>query len=681
MSKPKKYFASLEPKECVQACLSKIEHWAQSLETNGYYQKMRDSWAYYHGAHFASINSSHKVMFSGDQGELANLAVNHFRNIGENMLVMTTSNRPTLEARSVNTDYKSLVQTNLANGLLDYYMREKRLERHLKTAVQHAIVLGSGYVRMGWNATTGELFDYTQEGAPIYQGDVEFSNPSPFDVIFDPTKESSKAEYLLVRNWKNRYDLAAKFPEYESEILGAKTKAEIQGLGLNSMGYDDTDDIGVWELYHERSESVPEGRYVLFVDENSVLIDSPLPYRSIPIFRVSPSLILGTPFGYSNLFDIIPIQEAINSLYSTVLTNQQANGVQNLFVPAGANIQTANLAGGLNIIEGTAKPEPLNLTQTPAEIFNFLTTLEKVAETISGVNSVARGNPDSPSLRSGNALALVQSMALQFMSGLQQQYVELCEDVGTGLINLLKDFAAVPRIAAIVGKNNRTYMKEFKGDDLQDVNRVIVDLGNPLARTTAGRVQMAEQLLQMGAIKTPEHYIQVMNTGKLEVMTESTTSQLLLTKGENESMMGGESVPVIVTDNHKLHIEEHSAILADPTIRRDPELTAMVLEHVNQHIEALRNTDPSLLTMLGQQPLQPMGAPLPGAPGEAPPQEGDISAPKQSETSDVMGQPVNNTGQNIPSIPDVDPNLLPNPGLQAQNEASLNARYNANAGQ
>ena len=52
-------------------------------------------------------------------------------------------------------------------------------------------------------------------------------------------------------------------------------------------------------------------------------------------------------------------------------------------------------------------------------------------ETLSGVNSVARGNPEA-SLQSGTALAMVQSQALQFMSGLQQSYIQLIEDVGTG---------------------------------------------------------------------------------------------------------------------------------------------------------------------------------------------------------------------------------------------------------
>jgi hypothetical protein len=105
-------------------------------------------------------------------------------------------------------------------------------------------------------------------------------------------------------------------------------------------------------------------------------------------------------------------------------------------------------------------------------------------ETISGINSVTRGQPEA-SLKSGNALALVQSMAIQFISGLQQSYVKLIEQVGTQLINNLKDYAKAPRVAAIVGKNNRTELKEFIGDDLQAINRVVVDMGNALSRCLA----------------------------------------------------------------------------------------------------------------------------------------------------------------------------------------------------
>ncbi len=89
-------------------------------------------WAAYNGAYYSTVQNGHKISFSGEQGEIANLPVNHLRNIAQNILVMITATRPAMEARAVNTDYKSLVQTKLANGLLDYYMREKRLELNMQ---------------------------------------------------------------------------------------------------------------------------------------------------------------------------------------------------------------------------------------------------------------------------------------------------------------------------------------------------------------------------------------------------------------------------------------------------------------------------------------------------------------------------------------------------------------------
>jgi hypothetical protein len=318
--------------------------------------------------------------------------------------------------------------------------------------------------------------------------------------------------------------------------------------------------------------------------------------------------------------------------------------------------------------------KPLNLTQTPKEIFDFVMMLEKTMETISGVNAVSRGNPD-PNLRSGNALALVQSMTLQFMSGLQQSYVALIEDLGTGIINILKDHAVVPRVASIVGKSNRSYLKEFTGDDLSSVSRVVVDIGNPLSRTTAGKVEMAEQMLQMGVIKTPEQYFSVINTGQLDVMTEDTQSQLFLVKGENERFVNGEPVIAIKTDDHLLHIKEHSSVLADPELRFQPDVVARVTEHIQEHIDLLRTVDPDLLRMLNQQPLGPEG----GSPAAPQSPQTPPNASMQGQNPEMMGgapvatqlDQMGAVPTNMPQPPQVNPELLPNPELQAQQMAAM----------
>jgi hypothetical protein len=660
------YFAASEGQECASTLLHRADMWTNNLESSGYQDKLRTSWAFYHGAYYTDTGAGHQVTFSGTQGEIANLPVNHIRNLAQHMLIMTCSSRPTMEARATNTDYKSLTQAYLANGLLDYYMREKRLETFLQRAVEYAIVLGSGYIKMSWNETSGQLYDYNEDlNTPIYEGDVEFQNLSPFDVIMDTSKEdSSSHDWYLCRTWKNRFDVAAKYPELADKIMGLPKKTDFLRYRFNMMVSDETDDIAIYEFFHRRTESLPDGRYMMFLDSNVIPIDGPMPYRSLPIFRIAPSDILGTPFGYTNIFDLLPLQEAINSEYSTILTNHNAFGVQNILVPRGSDISVSELVGGLNIIEANItgpgmEPKALNLTQTPAEIFKFVDMLKSEMEVLSGVNSVARGQPEA-SLKSGNALALIQSMAIQFMSGLQSSYVRLIEDVGTSLINMLRDFAAVPRVAAIVGKGNRAYMKEFKGDDLANVNRVIVDVGNPLARTTAGRVQMAEQMLQMGAIKNPQQYFTVINTGKLDVMTEGVESELLLIKGENEAMMKGESVLVLSVDDHKNHIIEHKAVLSDPDLRKNGDLVQIVLTHIQQHITELQQVDPNLLMVLGQQPIAPPGPP-PGAPGPGGPQSGPptqpgspeaqgLPTPQQSMGVDLQAQ---QPGTQLPGLPNL----------------------------
>jgi len=639
------YFAAKPADEAVPVLRTRSNDWFSSITNNGYLDKIRRCWLAYHGDYFGSDGSgSHSVTYGGEQGELVNLPVNHFRNIAQHILVMVTANRPSFQARSTNTDYKSLVQTKLANSLLDYYMREKRLEKHLRLAVESAIVMGSGYIKMEWNATSGEIHDFNEETqTPIYEGDVAFSNLSPYDVVFDSTKETTDLDWVITRTWKNKFDVAAKYPEYASEIKQLKTKSDIHKFKLVGASYDETVDIPVYEFYHNRSESMPEGRYLLYLDDDIVLSDAPMPYRELPIYRISPSDILGTPYGYTSMFDLLPLQDAVNSLYSTALTNQNAFGVQNIYVPRGADISLSQLSGGLNVIEGNAqagKPEALNLTQTPAEVFNFMQQLVGDMETLSGVSSVTRGQPE-PSLKSGNALALIQNQSLEFVSGLQAQYIQTIEDLGTGLINMLKDFASAPRVAAIVGKHNKSEMKKFSGDDLDTVNRVIVDVGNALAQTTAGRVQIAEQLLQMMPEQmTPQKYISIMNTGQLDLMTDAVNDEVMFIQSENERLTDGSTkVIAIATDDHAMHIKEHKSVMADPDLRLDAELVARTLSHMEEHLKLLRETHPDLLVLMQQQPLGPAGGSpaAPPGPGEDPNAQGQ-GGPQATPDEQAAGQ-------------------------------------------
>jgi len=503
-----KYFAADKPDVTVRFLDEKAKDWFTGISDSSYLSKIERSWRAYYGEYYGGSGNSHGISYGGESGEIVNLAVNHYRNLARHIHVMVTGTRPAFQCRAINTDRKSLIQAKLGNGLLDYYMREMRLEEILKQAVEYAIILGSGYVKLEWNSTTGKIYDYVEpdpssivdededgnpvdingnilEALPLYEGDIGYSLVSPYDVIFDSTKEYfDKNDWVVCRSKINRYDLAAKYPEFADKIVELDT-VDIEQKSKTHSSYskaNQTDDVFIKEFFHKRTESMPNGKYMLYVDQDIILEDTMLPYRDLPIYRITPSSIIGTPYGYTDMFDLLPLQEMLNSMYSTAATNINAFGVQSILSPRGAGIEPEHVGNGMQFLhynEAAGKPEALQLTATSPEVYQMMGLLEKTMETLSGVNSVARGNPEQ-SLRSGNALALVQSQALQFVSGLQQSYVRLLEDVGTGTINILKDFASSPRMIAIAGINNTSEMKTFKADDIKSINRVIVDSGNAL---------------------------------------------------------------------------------------------------------------------------------------------------------------------------------------------------------
>jgi len=660
------YFAALSKDEIGAVLKKKVEEWISHIQTSGIFWRMKKSYNYYYG--LGSNHTSSAITKSGVQGELSLLKVNHFRNLIQHMLIMTTSNRPSMDSRSINTDYRSVAQTVLSNGILDYYMREKRLERTINLATELAMVLGEGYVRLEWDANEGDEYVVDPDtGTMTYTGDLKYSVLNPLDVIKDVYMDiaSDEQDWVIVRHFKNKFDLMAKYPDLSDKIKNLETKSE-NNLEFNLIVFNKTAGksnlVPVYEFYHRRTDSVPLGRFVVFLDSDIILYDEALPYKGIPVFRIAPGEYIGTAYGYTVSFDLLGLQEMLDALHSTIITNQSTFGVQNILIPKGHAISVDQLAGGLNLIEydsAIGKPEALNLTYTAPEIFKYLESIEHTMETLSGVNSVARGNPEA-SLRSGNALALVQSMAIQFNNGLQKAYAHLIEEVGTATIQTLQNFAEAPRVAMIVGKSNRAYMREFKGSDLDKIGRVVVDLGNPLAKTLAGKTEMATNMLNMGLIKTPEQYIQVMKTGNLDTMLEGEMSELMNIKSENEKLAEGSSVIALATDAHTKHITEHKAVVSSPEARENPDIINAVLTHIDQHIKLLETTKPQLLQILGQPPLgQQQGGP-PGMPppGQGMPAEGTMNA-AQEQMGNVVESPEGKSPVEMAAPEEVQPTLNP----------------------
>lgn len=594
------YFAVRPTEEIGKYLEDKLLIYKKFLRDSGLLDELRKSYRLFYGS---------TAIQEFDDGKTT-MKVNHYGSLIRGIHTSVTSQRPAFQAMAINTDHKSQAETQLAAGLCDYYMRSKRLEEKLKSATEYALFLREGYITADWDVFGGNAYAVNPDtNKAVYEGDVLFEAHSITSVCRNVQNYGEQDWYIITRQ-KNKWDLVAKYPELKDKILAVKvSKGRLsESLDLSyqiSVDQSDNDIIDVHTFIHRKTEAVPNGRMVSFVAYDAVMFDGPLPYDRPYVFQISSAKAFQTAFGHCSQMDLMPLQDALDMVFSIVLTNMNAFGVQNLMSPKGNGVSFSKLTEGLNLIEYDAKmgpPQPLNLLQTPAEVFNFATMIISNQETISGQNAIARGNV--PPTMSGTAMALVANQALQFNSGVQHSYNMLLEDVGTALIELLKTFAKAPRIAQIAGKSKRSLMKSFKDEDLLKVGRVTVDAANSMSKTAAGKLELANNLLNSGLIKTPEQYISVFSTGNLEPLYEHDQAQLSLIRLENEWLGEGKPVQVIMTDDHSLHALEHSCILNSPESRENPQIVSNALMHIQQHVDFGKTIDPVLAQMLRFAPLQ-----------------------------------------------------------------------------
>lgn len=626
------YWATKPALELISNLNQKVSDFDRHIDMTGRWLTYRD--LYYH---YYLVNEQNYLFPNFGADGFKRLNVNHLRAILKHLLSLVTAQRVAPIPVATNSDYKSQAQTDFSKNILKYIEKEKHLEDVFEEATEIALVLSSAFVSREWDTTLGDAYAADAEtGVVKHKGDIVYGTYNPLDCIFDFAGGGWESQtWVILRKYYNRWDLISKFPTYTDQIKSMSIAPEVKRHRLGHVINENNPDlIPLYTFYHKKTPILPQGRATLYLDSNTCLFDGDLPYKKIPVTRISADKQINSPFSYSISMDLLPIQKVYNALCSAICTNQAAFGVQNVLIPREAAISLSQLTEGLNAIyydptiTNGAKPEALNLLSTPAELFKWIEYLEALMAKISGVNDVIQGDP-AANLKSGTALAFVAAQALTFISPLSRSYNSLMEETWTGTIDILKEFATTPRMLLISGLSNKAEAVEFSNKDLVDIDRVIVEAGNPLTQTLAGRIQMAQDLLQAGLLNK-EEYFTVFQTGQLEPLYEYEKAELLRIREENEALQAGKPVKAMTTDNHPLDIKEHLIIVNSPTVRNNPDPNNPVLtntmNHVLEHMKMWQNMNPMIAALMnippppGMQPQvqpgaeNPTGSKTPGAP-------------------------------------------------------------------
>jgi hypothetical protein len=676
------YFATKSTDELLPELFKRIDIFHQYKERTGDAKKWRKSYDLYYGNHIKSGDGT-DIAHVGEDGELTAYGINYYRNLVTHVLALTCSTKPAYDFKAKNSDLRSQQQARLANNIIDSYLVEKRMGRHMKQAAERALVFKEGFTYTYWDPTLGNQIGAVpvlDENGEIkkdnenqsvlkvkYEGDPSIISKSPWDVIRDVTlRDWSKCKWVIVREFENKFDLAAQYPEKADDILSSGTNSETEKIynythKLRNFENETDDLIPVYHFYHLKTDSLKAGRYTKCINSKLALYDGPYQYRNaLPVQRITPGEMFDTADGYSAFYDIMVLQQVLNLIYSTILTNQTPLGTPVLWLPDGCNLNAEQIAG-LAVLKGGlpgSEPKTILFGGTSPEVFKNGEAVEGHMQKLSGINSAVTGDSNLEA-KSGVAIGRLQAMAIQFSSNFQQSWAEIQEDCGTFLLHILQDYADTKRMTSLAGKANKGAMASWSKEDIDQVDRLTCDLGNPLFRTMAGRQDMADKWLEKGLIKDPTKYIEVIETGSIEPMEEAPRSRLELIRKENEMLMEGKQVIAMVGDSHVQHSQEHRVILDDPAIRTaanagDPlaaQIVKLTQDHIMEHNQLQNTQDPFWFVVSGEQPPPPPAMPpppLPGGPGQSAPEAGAgpqaAEPPPQDPSLPPMPPPVPPSG-------------------------------------
>lgn len=675
------YFANCPVDEIGNELMDRVDNYYVFLNATGIMNLWRRSFAFFYN----SARLGGRVNPVGKKLELQSISMDDYPNLLRNILVLTTAQMPAMQTMCSNGDEKTLEQNKISQQVLDYEVRAHRVNDYIIQSAEDALWGGEGFIYKGWNPNLGEevapdanpdtlapeIDPMTGQQKVLHVGDWEFENLTCLDVIRDVDRLSYDAcQWVIVRRFQNKWDLVAQYPQYKDEIMRASwalTDRRNSKFGYTAANVRDL--VPTFEFFHDKTMAVPMGRQTLFLDADTVLFDGPLAYGTRPVYRCAYAELRNNPFAWTVGYSLLPLAEAANRLTSTLLTNVATFGVTRVLNPRGANISLQALSENLAVIDYTptgptgGKPEVLNM-QNPLDQHtgDLLKYLGQKMETYVSIPSSMRAM-DSNKEMSGAAMAMQSSIALQFSSGFQKSIIKTLEDVGTGMVQDIKAFASAPRTALIVGKNDEGYMRSYSSKEFDGINRVVVAAANPMLNTTAGKMNLADQLLQNGMLPQGEagamKYIQVMNQGKLEPETQALQSEYMAIQQDKEDLLNGKLPMIQLTDNHPLRMQEVNTLNNNPIIRGNPQLGNLVRQYIMGHFQQWLQMPPLLAAAMGIQPPPPQGMPgaptpeQPGQPGKQPPQPNtphpQNKPPTMGNNGTPMAEKVKNP--NMPKMP------------------------------
>lgn len=691
-----------------------------------YFQVQRDNLLLYRGIQWIAAERNLNRQLDRPQtaqGRSPRIVINHLYDFTEQWVSRITRYRPVVAVYPGKADIESQNEAKISHGVLDDIWYKNNIDRHLQEWVRYIKIFGEGYLFNLWNPNKGDLHpDWAEasrrgdrvavlgpDGLPVVDstsgdplllqqavriGDVEYINVAPWHVFDQPCRDRDKIEWTITWETVDVEYLKAKYPEQADKIQADGLANVFQGekFKITKM----KNEVVVYTVYHPPSEFLANGRYVKFIRSNGVIlenVDYPYSHGKLPYQYMADIDVPDQIRGMSFFQQLQPITHQINAVASLIYKALVLFAHPKIVAPE-RSIDVAQLLNESTAMFYSGGVPPSLMTQHPVtpELFSYMQVLEGLADKISGIFTMSRGEAPS-GVRAAKALRVLEEQEDK------RSYITAIKYNELGIVSNAKMTLSIAgdyyddtdgRLLRIVGKNNAYTIKSFKAANLSKPYDIRVENTTALSQSPAARIEEINEInaipVQPDSVFSKGQIVSALNLTASEAFKDVATRAYDCAASENEDFAAGAPVADPVPQEDLItHWQTHQQPMQSREYKElwPPEFKAAAERHLlmTEYLmwkraygvisplgEVLVKGNPVFLSKLQAlcpdfpilltQPLDPMpmmGMPPMGGGGMPPP-----GAPPGAMGNTLQPEPLQSGAQTTLPPPDVAP-AQPNP--------------------
>ena len=442
---------------------------------------------------------------------------------------------------------------SVAEAAVNYWWQRYRYQPEVKRAVKDSLVLGIGWVKLGWKYKETERLLSEDERYDIYQEKVgeadeaAMKNPwmagslpsnedikaeipesepevvldhpsvervSPFDVYIDPEAtcvEDLKwiAQRLVVPieevKADGRYSTAARKKLKPDMSANPRWRDRDQTIPSSASTEKLNDDISrvtlyeYWDLQHEYYCVFAAGADDFLLEPTNFPYPFGMPF--VPLFNYE---VPDQFYGIGDLEMLEPMQQELNAVRSDMMNHRKRwqrayLARRDKLDPAAQNTLMSDKDNRVVWVEGDEPLEnivvPIGQIPLDPQMYTYSQQIEQDLQLVSGITEYQRGA--APEIRrTATEASMIQSASNARVSDKLAQIERFMADVAERIVQLAQVFLTGEQIARMAGQDGQQQWVKFTREDIYGQFDFMVEAGSTQPKDEQFRQQKALSIMQ-----------------------------------------------------------------------------------------------------------------------------------------------------------------------------------------